>query len=104
MNRIKQGDVVQVICGKEKGKKGQVLKILKDKDRVIIKGLMLSKHYVKPSQQNKGGIVEKESAIHLSNVMPLDPDSNRPTRVRFSEVNGQKVRVAKSGSALEKRN
>ena len=99
MNRVKQGDTVEVICGKEKGKRGQVLKVL-SKSRVVVKGLMMSKHYVKSTPQEKGGIVEKESAIHVSNVMPLDPIHQRPTRIRFKMKDGEKNRIAKSGEAL----
>ena len=101
---VKKGDKVMVITGKDKGKTGTVLAAFPKKDRVLVEGVNIVKKHSKPSQDNpQGGINSQEAAIHVSNVMPLDPKSNEPTRVGYKEVNGKKVRVAKkSGEVLDK--
>ncbi|HLU23926.1 50S ribosomal protein L24 [Lederbergia graminis] len=101
---VKKGDKVMVITGKDKGKTGTVLAAFPKKDRVLVEGVNVVKKHSKPSQDNpQGGIISKEAAIHVSNVMLLDPKSNEPTRIGYKEVNGKKVRVAKkSGEALDK--
>jgi large subunit ribosomal protein L24 len=95
--KIKTGDYVQVMSGKDRGKKGKVLKVLRDKDRVLVEGINIITKRVKPTAENpQGGLVEKEAPIHISNVMLVDPKSGEPTRVghRFDE-NGNKIRYAK---------
>lgn len=101
---VKKGDKVMVITGKDKGKTGTVLAAFPKKERVLVEGVNIVKKHSKPSQANpQGGINDQEAAIHVSNVMLLDPKSNEPTRVGYKEVNGKKVRVAKkSGEALDK--
>ncbi|MGE8207256.1 50S ribosomal protein L24 [Heyndrickxia sp. NPDC080065] len=101
---VKKGDKVMVITGKDKGKTGVILAAFPKKDRVIVEGVNIVKKHSKPSQANpQGGIVSFEAAIHVSNVMLVDPKTNEPTRVGFKEVNGKKVRVAKkSGEVLDK--
>ncbi|MBS4179662.1 50S ribosomal protein L24 [Lederbergia citrea] len=101
---VKKGDKVMVITGKDKGKTGTVLAAFPKKDRVLVEGVNVVKKHSKPSQDNpQGGIISKEAAIHVSNVMLLDPKTNEPTRIGFKDVNGKKVRVAKkSGEALDK--
>ncbi|GIN42136.1 50S ribosomal protein L24 [Heyndrickxia sporothermodurans] len=101
---VKKGDKVMVITGKDKGKTGVILAAFPKKDRVIVEGVNIVKKHSKPSQANpQGGIVNFEAAIHVSNVMLLDPKTNEPTRVGYQEVNGKKVRVAKkSGEVLDK--
>lgn len=101
---IKTGDKVQVITGKEKGKKGTVIKVLRNENRVVVEGLNMIKKHVKPSQINpEGGIVEREAAIHASNVMLIDPKTKKPTRIKIEVENGKKVRVAKtSGTKIDK--
>lgn len=101
---VKKGDKVMVITGKDKGKTGTVLAVFPKKDRVVVEGVNIVKKHSKPSQANpQGGIVSREAAVHVSNVMLLDPKSNEPTRVGYKEVDGKKVRVAiKSGEALDK--
>ncbi len=101
---VKKGDKVMVISGKDKGKQGVILDVLPKKNRVLIEGVNMVKKHSKPSQANpQGGIITKEAAIHVSNVMPIDPKTGTPTRVGFKEVNGQKVRYAiKSGEVLDK--
>ncbi|MUP59775.1 50S ribosomal protein L24 [Veillonellaceae bacterium M2-4] len=100
---VKKGDTVIVIAGKEKGKKGKVIEALPKKERVVVEGLNLVKRHTKPSQNNpQGGILTKEAPIHVSNVMLVDPESGKPTRVRMVlQADGTKVRTAvKSGKEI----
>ncbi|GEK59733.1 50S ribosomal protein L24 [Marinococcus halophilus] len=99
---VKQGEKVKVISGKDKGKEGVILKAMPAQERVIVEGVNIVKKHAKPSQENpQGGILNQEAAIHVSNVMPLDPKSGEPTRVGHKVENGKKVRVAKkSGETL----
>lgn len=101
---VKKGDKVMVISGKDKGKTGIVLAAYPKKDRVIVEGVNIIKKHAKPSQDNpQGGIITKEAAIHVSNVMPIDPKTGEPTRVGYQEIDGKKVRIAKkSGAVLDK--
>lgn len=93
--RIRQGDTVQVLTGKDKGKKGEVIRVLPDKDRVVVRGVNMVKRHTRPTQKNpQGGILDKEAALHLSNVMVVDPQDNKPTRTRIEERDGHKVRVS----------
>ena len=99
---VKKGDTVQVMSGKDKGKQGVILKAMPSKNRVVVEGINVIKKHSKPSQANpQGGILEIEAPIHVSNVMPLDPKTGKPTRVGFKVVDGKKVRVAKSGEVLD---
>lgn len=100
--KIKRNDRVEVIAGKDKGKQARVLRVITDRDRVLVEGVGMMKKHVKPNQQRniKGGISEQESPIHISNVMLLDQDGRR-TRVGAGIDGGKKVRVARStGSPL----
>jgi large subunit ribosomal protein L24 len=102
MDRIRKGDTVVVIAGKEKGKRGKVLRVLTKSNRVVVERVMMVKRHTKPSQQNaQGGIIEKEGSIHLSNVMPLDPGNDKPTRVKIKKEGEVRRRVAKSGAVIE---
>ncbi len=99
--KIKTGDEVTILTGKDKGKKGKVLKILKDKDRVIVEQVNMIKKHVKPSTENpQGGIEEKEAPIHISNVALIDPKSKKATRVGYEVKDGKKVRVAKKSGEV----
>jgi large subunit ribosomal protein L24 len=100
--RIKSGDVVMVIAGADKGKTGRVLRILGDRDRVVVEGINRVWKHVRPNQRNpQGGRIQKDAPIHLSNVMPVDPQSGKPTGVKFKANGEKKVRVAvKSGADL----
>ena len=101
--RIRRGDTVVVISGKEKGKRGEVERVIPAKNRVVVGGVNIRTRHARPSQQNQEGLYTFEAPIHVSNVMLVDPDSGEPTRVgyRFDE-NGRKVRVAKkSGSDID---
>jgi|YelNatPaOPRAMG01_1025707.scaffolds.fasta_scaffold03811_14 large subunit ribosomal protein L24 len=95
--RIKKNDVVMVIAGKEKGKTGKVLKVLKKKDRVIVEKLNMVKRHLRPGRYSQeGGILEREAPIHISNVMLLCPKCTKPTRVGYKFLDdGRKVRYCK---------
>ena len=94
---IKSGDTVIVVAGADKGKTGRVLRVLTDKDRVVVEGINRVWKHVRPNQRNpQGGRIQKDAPIHLSNVMPLDPTSGKGTRVKFEERDGRKHRIAVS--------
>ncbi|MDQ0300888.1 large subunit ribosomal protein L24 [Salibacterium salarium] len=101
---VKKGDKVKVITGKDKGKEGVILQSYPSQSRVLVEGVNMIKKHQKPSQENpQGGILNQEAPVHASNVMPLDPSSNEPTRVGFKTEDGEKVRIAKkSGEPLDK--
>jgi large subunit ribosomal protein L24 len=91
-----------VITGADKGKTGRVLRVLIDKDRVVVEGINRVWKHVRPSQRSpQGGRIQKDAPIHVSNVLPLDPTTGKGTRVRFEERDGKKHRIAiKSGTDL----
>jgi len=93
--KIKKGDYVVVIAGKDKGQKGEVLKVFPRESRVVVKGIKMVKRHVRPSQADPdGGIKQFEAPIHVSNVAHIDPKDNKPTRVGFKTLkDGQKVRI-----------
>ena len=94
--RIKSGDTVIVIAGKDKGKKGKVLEAYPKKDRVLVEGINIATKSEKPSKTNpQGGRVKKEMPIHVSNVMYYDARSGKGTRIKYEIQDGKKVRVAK---------
>ena len=100
--KIKKGDQVVVIAGASKGTTGTVARVLPERDQVVVEGVRGVKRHMKPSARNpEGGIIEKNLPIHVSNVALLDPETGKPTRVRFETRDGQKVRVAKSGKVIE---
>jgi large subunit ribosomal protein L24 len=101
--KIKKGDKVVVITGRDKGKSGEVLRVLREENRVIVQGVHMMKRHTRPSAGQTGGIVEKEAAIHVSNVAHIDPKSNKPTRVGYKILrDGRKVRIARrSGEVLD---
>ena len=102
---VRKGDTVMVVAGKERGKKGKVLRVIPEKGRVVVERLNMIKKHQKPTQKiRQGGIIEREGSIHLSNVMLVDPGSDKPTRVGMKELSdGKKVRVARrSGEMLDK--
>jgi len=100
--RVKKGDTVVVIAGKDKGKKGTIVKVMPKTNRVLVEGVnMITKHQKPTAMNPQGGIVNKEASIHISNVMPLDPETGKGTRVRYEVKEGKKVRVSvKSGKEL----
>jgi large subunit ribosomal protein L24 len=100
--KIKRNDTVEVIAGKDKGKRGRVLRVIADKNRVLVEHVMIVKKHVKPNPQRniKGGIAEQESPIHISNVMLVDSEGNK-TRIGSRLEGDKKVRVSKaSGNAI----
>ncbi len=101
--KIKKGDTVCVITGKDKGKSGQVMKVNRQDNRLLVQGINLVKKHQKQTVAQSGGIIQKESSIHISNVAHMDPTSKKPTRIgmKFLE-DGRKVRVSKrSGESIE---
>ena len=102
--KLKKGDKVIVITGKDKGKTGEITKVLVKESKVIVSGINVAKRHTKPSQENAGGIVSKEMPIHISNVAFVDPKTSKPTRLGVKvDKDGRKVRVAKkSGEVVDK--
>ncbi len=103
MQRLKVGDLVQIVTGKDKGKRGKVTRLVKGEDRVLVEGLNMVTRHTRPNQRNtEGGRIEKEAPLHVSNVMPIDADSDKPTRVKMvANDEGDLQRVAVSGSELK---
>jgi large subunit ribosomal protein L24 len=103
MSNIKKGDRVVVTTGRDKGKKGEVLKVFPKDDRALVQGINVVKRHQRQTQTQQGGIVNKESTIHLSNLAHVDPKSGKATRVGFKTLNdGRKVRFAKkSGEVID---
>ena len=93
--KIKQGDKVVVICGKDKGKEGNVIKTLRSSDKVIVEGVNIVKKHIKPSGGEDGRIAEIEAPIHVSNVMLYDDKAKKGTRVGYEIKDGKKIRVSK---------
>src|SRR5439155_6278374 len=102
--KIKKGDRVKVITGGSKGKVGDVLRVLPKEQRVVVSGVNMIKRHTKPSRTESGGIIEREAAIHVSNVALLDPKSEKPTKVGFRFLeDGRKVRFARaSGETIDR--
>jgi large subunit ribosomal protein L24 len=101
--KIKKGDKVVVLTGKDKGKSGSVLKVIPDENRAIVQGVNVVRRHQRQTQSQEGGIVAKEAALHLSNLALEDPKDGKPTRVGFKTLkDGRKVRVAKrSGETID---
>ncbi len=100
MQRLRKGDEVVVVSGNDKGKRGKVLRVLAERNSVVVEGVRKVKRHVKSQPQRPGGIIDIEAPIHVSNVMPVDPQTGKPTRVKYKVEDGKKVRVAKSGATL----
>ena len=102
--KIRKGDRVKVIAGRSKGKIGDVLRVLPTEQRVVVAGVNMIKRHTKPGRTEQGGIIEREAAIHVSNVALLDPKSDKPTKVGFKFLeDGRKVRFARaSGETLDR--
>jgi large subunit ribosomal protein L24 len=102
--KIKKGDNVVVISGRDKGKSGEVLRVFLAERRLIVQGVHVARRHAKPRMGDPGGIVDKELTIHVSNVAHIDPQSGKPTRVGYRTLNdGRKVRVARrSGEMIDK--
>jgi large subunit ribosomal protein L24 len=102
--KIKKGDNVVVISGRDKGKSGEVLRVFPTESRVIVQGVHIARRHTRQSMGNPGGIVDKELTIHVSNIAHIDPASSKPTRVGYKFLEGgRKVRFARrSGEVLDK--
>jgi large subunit ribosomal protein L24 len=101
--KIKKGDKVIVTTGRDKGKQGEVLQVLRAEARVLVQGVNMMKRHTAASQTSPGGIVEKEAPLHISNVAHIDPKSNKATRVGYKiDKDGRKTRIAKrSGESID---
>ena len=99
--KIKKGDKVVVLTGKDKGKKGDVVAVFPKENKALVQGVNMAKRHEKPSQTSAGGIVSREAKVHLSNIAIQDPKSGKPTRVGFKTLeDGRKVRVAKASGEM----
>ena len=99
--KIKKGDRVIVTTGRDKGKRGEVRQVMPENGRAIVAGVNLVRRHTRQTAQTEGGIISKESTIHLSNLAILDPKTGKPTRVGFKVLDdGRKVRVARSSGDL----
>ena len=101
--KIRKGDRVAILSGKDKGKTGEILKMIPDVRRAIVQGINMVKRHTAPSQAGAGGVVEKEASIHVSNISLIDPKDDRATRIGFKSLeDGRKVRYAKkSGEVID---
>jgi len=99
---IKKGDMVEIIAGDHKGATGRVLRVIPDKNKVVVQGHNIAKKHVRPSRRNpQGGRINVEQPIHISNVLPVNPKSSRGTKVRYQiSDDGSKKRVAADGSEI----
>jgi large subunit ribosomal protein L24 len=101
--KIKKGDHVVVITGKDKGKKGEVLKVIPAENRAVVKGVSMVRRHQRQTAAQEGGIIAKEAAIHISNLAIEDPKDGKPTRVGYKFLkDGRKVRFARrSGEVID---
>jgi large subunit ribosomal protein L24 len=107
--KVRKGDRVVVLSGKDKGKSGEIIRVLPKEARVIVQGVNVVKRHMRPSRTDAGGIIDKEASVHISNVAHIDPKSGEPTRVgiKIIEAKGkgekpQKVRFARrSGEIID---
>ena len=100
MQKIRKGDSVVVLSGKDKGRKGEVLKVMPKDEQALVRGINVVKRLQRQTQTQEAGIISKEAPIHLSNLAIADPKDGKPTRVGFRVEDGKKVRVAKRSGAL----
>ena len=96
IKKYKKGDEVIVRVGKDKGKIGKISKVITSNEKVVITGVNISKKHQKPSQDSKGGIVDKEMPIHISNILAYDAKSKKSSKVGFKIEEGKKIRILKS--------
>jgi large subunit ribosomal protein L24 len=101
--KIKKGDNVVVIAGRDRGKSGEVIRVIPEEGRLVVQGINMVKRHTAPRPGQPGGIVEKEASIHVSNVAHVDPKDRKPTRVGYKIVDGRKLRVARrSGEMIDR--
>ena len=96
IKKYKKGDEVIVKVGKDKGKVGKISKVINSTDKVVISGVNISKKHQKPSQDSKGGIIDKEMPVHISNILAYDAKNKKSSKVGFKIEDGKKVRIFKS--------
>lgn len=100
--KLKKGDTIIVLAGKDKGREGEITRVMPKDDKVIVGGINMIKRHTKPSQMSNGGIISKEAPLHISNVALKDPKTGAPTRVGFKMDGEKKVRFAKkSGEVID---
>ena len=98
--KLKTGDKVVVIAGKDKGKEGTITKVLKSENKVVVEGINVAKKHVKPNGQTAGSIIDMELPINASNVMIIDPKTKKPSRIgHTTDKNGKKIRVSKKSNS-----
>lgn len=99
--KVKKGDQVVVITGKDKGKKGKILKVFPERNRVIVSGVNVAWKHTKPTKLSEGGIIQKELSINISNIAHIDPKSGQATKIKIKVLSdGSKVRVAKKSGEI----
>ena len=102
MQKIRKGDKVVVLAGKDKGRSGEVVKVMPKDDKAVVRGVNMMRKHQKQSQSQEGGIISKEAPIHLSNIALADPKDGKATRVGFEIKDGKKLRIAKrSGATID---
>ncbi|MDK1489279.1 50S ribosomal protein L24 [Sinorhizobium sp. 7-81] len=102
MQKIRKGDKVVVLTGKDKGRTGEVIQVMPKEDRAVVRGVNMVKRHQRQTQSQEAGIINKEAPIHLSNIAVADPKDGKPTRVGFKIDGDKKVRVAKrSGEVID---
>ena len=102
MQKIRKGDKVVILTGKDKGRSGEVLQVMPKEDRAVVRGINIVKRHQRQSASQEAGIITKEAPIHLSNIAIADPKDGKPTRVGFKVDGDKKVRVAKrSGATID---
>ncbi|WP_187972032.1 50S ribosomal protein L24 [Aquibium microcysteis] len=102
MQKIRKGDKVVVLAGKDKGRTGEVLRMMPSEDKAIVRGINIIRRHQRQTQTTEGGIISKEAPIHVSNIAIADPKDGKPTRIGFEVKDGKKVRVAKrSGASID---
>ena len=102
MQKIRKGDKVVILTGKDKGRSGEVLQVMPKEDRAVVRGINIVKRHQRQSASQEAGIITKEAPIHLSNIAIADPKDGKPTRVGFKVEGDKKVRVAKrSGVSID---
>ena len=101
--KFKKGDRVQVISGKNKGRQGEIVKVIREKERALVRGVNIARRHTRPSQTTPGGIIDKELPLAISNLAHIDPKDDKPTRIGFKNLDdGRKVRFAKrSGEIID---
>jgi large subunit ribosomal protein L24 len=101
MNKIRKGDKVVVLAGKDKGQTGEVIQVMPKEDKAVVRGVNMVKRHQRQTQSQEAGIINKEASLHISNLAIADKDG-KPTRVGFQVIDGKKVRVAKrSGEVID---